>query len=306
MDLRTTYLGLELKHPLIASAGPIARTLDGVKRLEDANAAAIVLPSLFEEQTQNASIAESPQQGPDAHLDLLRKAVEVTDIPIIASLNGVTSLGWHRYANAMEEAGAAALELNIYYIAADIETSSADVEDRYVDVLRAVKSAVDIPVAMKLSPYFTAFGAMAKRLVDEGADGLALFNRFYQPDIDLSNLSVSPALELSSAHESRLPLMWIGLLSRKIGASLAGTTGIHTAEQVIKYLLVGADVVMTTSSLLRQGPQHMADLVRGLAQWMHERDYARIAQIRGALSQDRSDDPTAFVRANYVEALAAN
>ena len=236
-------------------------------------------------------------------MDLLRKAVEATDIPIIASLNGITDPGWHDFANAMEEAGAAALELNVYYIAADTEMSSADVEDRYVEVLRSVKRSVTIPVSMKLSPYFTAFGAIAKRLVGEGADGLALFNRFYQPDIDLATMHVAPTLELSSIHESRLPLMWIGVLSRKVDASLAGTTGVQTASQVIKYLLVGADAVMTTSSLLRQGPQHMADLVRGLALWMHERDYERIEQIRGALSQNELDDPTAFVRANYVEAL---
>lgn len=302
MDLQTTYLGLELKHPLVASAGPIARSLDGIKRLEDGNAAAIVLPSLFEEQFVDGADADDPL-GPDAYMDLLRHSTETADIPIISSLNGVTNRGWRTHAKAMEEAGAAALEINIFHIPADIETSGAEVEQRYVDALRTVKEAVNIPVAMKLNPYFTAFGAMAKRLVDEGADGLVLFNRFYQPDIDLSTMSVSPTLELSSSHEARLPLMWIGMLNRKLDASIAATTGVQRADQAIKYLLAGADVAMTTSALLRNGPQHMADLVRGLAQWMHERDYARIDQLRGALSQDRVADPTAFIRANYVEAL---
>jgi dihydroorotate dehydrogenase (fumarate) len=302
MDLQTTYLGLKLKHPLVASAGPIARSLDGVKKLEDGGAAAIVLPSLFEEQFQDGGQADDPF-GPDAYANLLRRAVEATDVPIIASLNGVTDRGWRNCAKAMEDAGAAAIELNVYYIPADIETTGDEVEQRYVDVLETVKGAVDIPVAMKLSPYFTAFGAMAKRLVDEGADGLLLFNRFYQPDIDLSTMSVSPILELSSAQEARLPLMWIGVLSQKISASIAATTGVHRAEEAIKYLLAGADVVMTTSSLLREGPEHMAELVRGLTQWMHDRDYARIGQIRGALSQAKAADPSAFVRANYVDAL---
>lgn len=206
----------------------------------------------------------------------------------------------------MAEAGASAIELNVYHIPADIETSGAEVEERYVDVLRTVKDAVDIPVSMKLSPYFTAFGAMARRLVDAGADGLALFNRFYQPDIDLATLRIAPVLELSHAHEARLPLMWIGVLSRRLNASIAATTGVERAEQTIKYLLAGADVVMTTSSLLRQGPQHMADLVRGLTQWLFERDYAHVAQIRGALSHARADDPTAYIRANYVETLRAH
>lgn len=302
MDLRTTYLGLELKHPLVASASPIARTLEGIKRLEDSSAAAVVLPSLFEEHCQEGAAVDGAF-GPDTYLDLIRRAVEATDIPIIASLNGITDQGWTRHAKAIEEAGAAALELNVYYIPADLETTSADVEQRYVNLLRSVKDTVDIPVSMKLSPYFSAFGAMAKRLVQEGADGLVLFNRFYQPDIDLAKMAVLPILELSNAHEARLPLLWIAVLSRRIQASIAATTGVQRAEEVIKYLLVGADVVMTTSSLLKEGPQHMADLVRGLAQWMHDREYAQVAQIRGALSHSQATDPTAFVRANYVDTL---
>ena len=300
MDLRTTYLGLDLKNPLVASASPISRTLDGVKRLEDSSTAAIVLPSLFEEHCH----AEADDAfGPEAYLDLIRRAVGSTDIPIIASLNGITDQGWTMHAKTIEEAGAAALELNIYYIPADIETTSADVEQRYIDVLRAVKETVKIPVSMKLSPYFSAFGAMAKRVTEEGADGLVLFNRFYQPDIDLAKMAILPTLDLSNAHEARLPLLWIAVLSRRVQASIAATTGVERAEQVIKYLLVGADVVMTTSSLLREGPQHMADLVRGLAQWMHDHDYAQLSRIRGALSHAQAADPTAFVRANYVDTL---
>ncbi len=302
MNLQTTYLGLTLKHPLVASAGPISRTLDGIKRLEDGNAAAIVLSSLFEEHCQpGADVDEA--FGPDAYLDLIRRAVDAADVPIIGSLNGTTDEGWMTHAKAIEEAGAAALELNIFYVPADLETTSADVEQRYIDILHSVKRAIDIPVAMKLSPYFSAFGAMANRLVKEGADGLVLFNRFYQPDIDLAKMTVFPTLELSATHEARLPLLWIAVLCRRIQASMAATTGVHRPDQVIKYLLAGADVVMTTSSLLREGPQHMADLLRGLAQWMHDRDYARVDQIRGALSYSQTADPTAFVRANYVDTL---
>ncbi|MGI9419180.1 MAG: dihydroorotate dehydrogenase-like protein [Geminicoccaceae bacterium] len=303
MDLRTRYLGLELKHPLVASASPISRTLDGIKRLEDGNAAAIVLSSLFEEHCQRGADVDEAF-GPDAYLDLIRRAVDATDVPIIASLNGITDRGWTTHAKAISDAGAAALELNVYYIPADLETTSAEVEQRYVDVLKSAKHAVNIPVAMKLSPYFSAFGAMARRLVDEGgADGLVLFNRFYQPDIDLAKLTVLPTLELSEPHEARLPLLWIAVLCRRVQASIAATTGVHRPEQVIKYLLAGADVVMTTSSLLKEGPQHMADLLRGLAQWMHDRDYTSVDRIRGALSHSQAADPTAFVRTNYVDTL---
>ncbi len=303
MDLRTTYMGLELKNPLVASSSPISRTLDGIKRLEDSSAAAIVLPSLFEEHCQSGTAAAEGAFGPEAYLDLVRRAADQTDIPIIASLNGITDQGWTTYAKAIEEAGAAALELNIYYIPADVETLSADVEQHYIDVLQAVKRTVKLPVAMKLSPYFSAFGAMAKRVAEEGADGLVLFNRFYQPDIDLAKMAVLPTLDLSSAYEARLPLLWTAVLSRRVEASIAATTGVQRAEQVIKYLLVGADVVMTTSSLLKEGPQHMADLVRGLAQWMHDHDYDQPGRFRGALSHSQAEDPTAFVRANYVDTL---
>ena len=288
MKLDTTYLGgLDLKHPIVASAGPISQTLDGIKRLEDGNAAAIVMFSLFEEQIRaendlaermmaagtdsfGESLSYFPEvaereAGPEDYLKLLQNAVEATDVPIIASLNGTTNEGWVDYARLLQDAGAHALELNVYYILADLETMGADVEQRYVDVLSAVKSAVTIPVAIKLGPYFSAFGSMARILVDAGADGLVLFNRFYQPDFDLDAMEVSPTLELSESNEIHLPLLWIGVFAGRIEASIAATTGVRNAEQVVKYLLAGADVVMTTSSLLRNGPRHMADLLRGLA-----------------------------------------
>jgi dihydroorotate dehydrogenase (fumarate) len=325
MNLDTTYMGLALKHPIVASAGPISHTLDGIKKLEDGNAAAIVMFSLFEEQIrhENAmaeqrlsagteSFGESlsyfpdvadHEVGPDSYLELVQRAVEDCDVPIIASLNGITSEGWIDYAKLLEQAGAHALELNVYYIPADLETMGADVEQRYVDVLAAVKSAVTIPVAIKLGPYFSAFGSMARILVDAGADGLVLFNRFYQPDFDLETMAVAPSLELSQPNEIRLPLLWIAVIAGRIDTSIAATTGVATSEQVIKYLLAGADVAMTTSSLLRSGPRHMADLLRGLAQWMNDKGYDSVDQLRGAMSQRHAADPAAFERANYIKVL---
>ena len=325
MKLETTYMGLPLKHPIVASAGPISHTLDGIKSLEDGNAAAIVMFSLFEEQIRRENeIAEQrlsagtesfgeslsyfPEVedydvGPDDYLELARHAVEATEIPIIASLNGFTNEGWIDYARLIEETGVHGLELNVYYIPADVTTTSAEVEARYVEVLQAVKSAVKIPVAIKLNPYFAAFGAMAKQLSDNGADALVMFNRFYQPDIDLETMSVAPSLELSQANEIRLPLLWIAVVSGQIDASIAATTGVRTADQAIKYLLVGADVVMTTSSLLRSGPKHMADLVRGLAQWMVDNGHEDVGQLRGAMSQHQVADPAAYERANYIKVL---
>jgi len=325
MNLDTTYMGLALKHPIVASAGPISHTLDGIRQLEDGNAAAIVLFSLFEEQIRHEnemaelrlnagseSFGESLSYfpdvtdhdvGPDSYLELVRKAVETCDVPIIASLNGITSEGWIDYARLLQDAGAHALELNVYYIPADLETMGADVEQRYVEVLAAVKSAVTIPVAIKLGPYFSAVGSMARILVDAGADGLVLFNRFYQPDFDLDRMAVAPTLELSQPNEIRLPLLWIAVLAGRIDASIAATTGVTTSEQVIKYLLAGADVAMTTSSLLRSGPRHMADLLRGLALWMNDKGYDNVGELRGAMSQRNVADPAAFERANYIKVL---
>jgi len=325
VDLHITYLGLELKHPVVASASPLSETLDGVRRLEDGGASAIVLFSLFEEQIHcedNAldyfsqvgaeSSAETLsyfpdvadyQVGPERYLDLIRNAVEAVGVPVIGSLNGMTPSGWCNFARQIEQAGAAALELNIYYVPADITTSAREVEQRYVEIVKSVREVVTIPIAVKLSPYFSAFGEMAERLITAGADGLVLFNRFYQPDFDLEKLEVVPNLKLSSSIEMRLPLLWIAILHSNIRASLAATTGVETANEVIKYLLAGADVAMTTSALLRHGPQHLSILVEGLRQWMEQQEYESVQQMQGAMSQQHVADPSAFERANYIHGL---
>lgn len=325
MDLRTTYLGLELKHPIVASSSPISKSLDGIKRLEDAGAAAVVLFSLFEEQIRyenesfdalseagTESFAESLSYfpavgdyriGPESYLDLIRQASEQCSIPIIGSLNGVTSAGWAEYAKLITEAGAKALELNIYYIPADLRTSAREVEDRYIDIIKLVRGATAAPIAIKLSPFFSATGEMATRCVDAGADGLVLFNRFYQPDFDLDELEVVPNLELSSAHEIRLPLLWIAILHGRIGCSLAATRGVESGREVIKYTMAGADAVMTTSALLRHGPGHLKTLVKEVTDWMERHDYKSIAQMKGSMSQKKVADPSAFERANYIKVL---
>ncbi len=325
MDLRTTYLGLELKHPIVASSSPISKSLDGIKRLEDAGAAAVVLFSLFEEQIRyenesfdalseagTESFAESLSYfpavgdyriGPESYLDLIRRASEQCSIPIIGSLNGVTSAGWAEYAKLITEAGAKALELNIYYIPADLRTTAREVEDRYIDIIKLVRGATAAPIAIKLSPFFSATGEMATRCVDAGADGLVLFNRFYQPDFDLDELEVVPNLELSSAHEIRLPLLWIAILHGRIGCSLAATRGVESGREVIKYTMAGADAVMTTSALLRHGPGHLKTLVKEVTDWMERHDYKSIAQMKGSMSQKKVADPSAFERANYIKVL---
>ncbi len=324
-DLATTYLGLRLEHPVVASSGPLSQTLDGVRRLEDGGAAAIVLASLFEEQIrlENAltdrligagtesfaealdyfPVVEEHRIGPEPYLELIARARAATGIPIIASLNGVTSQGWVDYARRIEQAGASALEINLYYIPADLTESARAVEERYLQVLRAVKGAVRIPVAMKLGPFFSAFGALARELADLGADGLVLFNRFYQPDFDLDTLEVAATLQLSRPEEIRLPLLWLALLRGRLHLSLAASTGVDTRDEVVKYLLAGADAVMTTASLLRHGPDHLATLVSGLRQWLEERDYDSVAQMKGSMSQRSIADPAAFERANYLRIL---
>ena len=324
MDLSTRYLGLRLKNPLVASASPLTLDLDTVRALEDHGAAAVVLPSIFEEQIEAEaeqverltgvgaeSSAEalsyfppsaSYQTGTHGYLEHIRKARSAVDIPVIASLNGVTSAGWTGYARDLEQAGASAIELNVFFIPADPKLTGGDVERRYHEVLHAVKSAVRIPVAMKLSPYFSAPGAMLRELDAVGADGLVLFNRFYQPDIDLASLRMRRDLQLSTPQEIRLPLLWIGLLSGQLRGSLAASSGVETAEQVIKYLLVGADVVMTTSALLRHGAGHMRTLLDGLNAWLDARN-ASIDDVRGRMSQRRLKDPAAFERANYIQIL---
>jgi dihydroorotate dehydrogenase (fumarate) len=243
--------------------------------------------------------------GPEPYLELIRRARQAAEIPIIASLNGTTPEGWLDYACQMEQAGASALELNVYHIPADLETSGRAVEERYREVLRAVKAAVRLPVAMKLNPFFSALGKMAQSLVASGADGLVLFNRFYQPDFDLERLEVAPTLDLSRPEEIRLPLLWIAVLHGRLETSFAASTGVRSAREVLKYLLAGADAVMTTSALLQHGPQHLAVLVDGLERWLEQRGYASVEQMKGSMSQKSVADPTAFERANYIKVIQA-
>jgi dihydroorotate dehydrogenase (fumarate) len=327
MELSTEYLGLALRNPLIASASPLSRTVDGVRRLADAGVGAVVLYSLFEEQllkeaAQNArlvdahseSFAESlsyfpaaveEEPGPRRYLSLLERAVAAVDVPVIASLNGVTPGGWADYAEAMQGAGAAAIELNVYYLPGDPRISGRDVEQRHVDILTRVKEAVTVPVAVKLSPYFSSTGEMALRLDEAGADGLVLFNRFLQPDIDPETLAVVPAVGLSTPAEARLPRTWIALLRGRVRAGLAATTGVEGPEDVARYLLAGADVVMTASALLRHGPEHAAVLLDGLSDWMTRKGFAAVDQLRGLLSVPPSTDEAAHERRGYVGAMRA-
>lgn len=325
MDLSTTYLGLTLKHPLVPSSSPLSHTLDGIRRLEDGGAAAIVLHSLFEEQIEGESHlldhylnlgADSTSEalsyfpdmrrynvGPDAYLEKIRNAKASVDIPIIGSLNGVSTGGWIEYARYMQEAGADALELNIYYISTDLYTSGASVEERYLDVVTAVKSQVTIPVAVKVGPHFSSFANMAMRLATAGADGLVLFNRFYQPDLDLEELRVVPNLYLSSPHELRLPLRWLAILHGRVPVDFAITSGVHTHTDVLKGLMAGAKVTMMASELLRHGPNRINAILEQLCVWMEEREYVSVAQMQGSMSQTNVAEPDAFERANYMKVL---
>jgi dihydroorotate dehydrogenase (fumarate) len=325
MDLTTHYMGLKLKNPLVASASPLTADVAGIRRLEDAGAAAVVLPSLFEEQIEAdaqhyehlATVTsdlnpEGPSYfpelseyrvGPEKYLELIEKAKKAVDIPVIASLNGMSGEGWVSYAKLMEQAGASGLELNVYFIPADLSLTSHDVEQRYLDILKAVRAAVKIPIAVKLSPYFSSFGNMATQLVGAGANALVLFNRFYQPDIDLEEVKLLTDLKLSEPDEIRLPLLWLAVLAGRVNASLGATTGVKTAEEVVKYLLVGADTVMSTSALLRNGPSHITTLLEGLTTWMKEKEVTSLAKIRGQLSQKKVRDPKAFERANYIKII---
>jgi dihydroorotate dehydrogenase (fumarate) len=325
IDLSTTYLGLRLKNPLVPSASPLSRDLCTLRKLEEHGASAVVMFSLFEEEiehqaaelnhylsqgTESYSEALSylPEDaaftlGPEEYLKHLQKAKEAVRIPVIASLNGVTPGGWTRYAKRIEEAGADALELNVYYIPTDPAMDGRAVEDRYVEVLQAVKSEVKIPVAMKLSPYFSSVAAMARRLEGAGADGLVLFNRFYQPDLDLENREVFPNLKLSSSVEIRLPLRWIAILYDRVGLSLAATSGVEAPADVIKLLMVGADVTMVCSTLLRNGPGRIRELLEGVEEWMEEHEYQSVEELKGCMSHRFTGDPSAFERANYMRAL---
>jgi dihydroorotate dehydrogenase (fumarate) len=326
-DLRTRYLGLELRSPLVASSSPLTGSLDGLRRLEAAGAGAVVLPSLFEEDlaeetrqvdallASGATTAEArtghPDQvgygaGPAAYLSLVQRAKQALSIPVIASLNGASRGGWVRYAARLEEAGADALELNIYYVSSRPGQSASEVEWHYLDVVRAVRRATSLPLAVKLSPYFSSLVNLAGQLAEAGANGLVLFNRFYQPDLDIETLEVTPRLELSSSVELRLPLRWIAILHRRFGLSLAASTGVHTATDVAKVLLAGADVAMMTSALLRHGPDHLRPVETRLRDWMDRHGYQTPEQLRGRASQRSVPDPAAFERANYIKTLASH
>ncbi len=324
LDLRTQYLGLELKNPLVASPSPISQRFDGIHRLEDAGASAIVLFSLFEEQirfenesaayfefTSSNTFAESLsffpkmdefEAGPEEYLEFIYRASETSEIPIIASLNATSPEGWAEYALRMEQAGAKAIELNAYYIPS-FGQSSEDVEQRYVDMVRAVRRSVQIPIAVKLPPFFSSVGDIAYRLIEAGANGLVLFNRLYQPDIDLEKQEVFPTIELSRPSEIRLPLLWIANLYGHVNGSLAGTTGVHRGTDAVKYILAGANVAMTASALLKNGPGYLATLLSEFTEWGDAHGYHSVDQMRGSMSKKHVLDPSAFDRANYVRVL---
>ncbi|NKB67550.1 MAG: dihydroorotate dehydrogenase-like protein [Candidatus Latescibacteria bacterium] len=326
MNLATKYMGMDLANPLVASASPLSRQVHQVRQLEDAGAAAVVLYSLFEEEIRHESLAldhyldmgsgsfaealdyfpehESYDLGSDSYLEHVRRLKEAVDIPIIGSLNGTTPGGWIEYAREIEQAGADALELNVYYIPTDIAETTQEVEDRYLDIMAVISDTVDIPVAVKLSPYFSALAHFAWQLDRSGAAGLVLFNRFYQPDIELETLEAYPHVLLSTPQEMRLPLRWIAILSGRIEADLAASTGIHTVEDVLKMLMAGASVTMMTSALLKHGPGHCAQVLAQMRQWMDEREYESVKQLQGSMSQRSCADPAAFERANYIKALA--
>jgi dihydroorotate dehydrogenase (fumarate) len=314
-DLRTRYLGLELQSPLVASSSPLTGSLDGLRKLEAAGVGAVVLPSLFEEELAadqdqvggdpGVGRAEQAGAGPAAYHSLVEQAKQTLSVPVIASLNGTSRGGWVRHAARLEQAGADALELNIYYVSSRPGLSGGEVEGNYLDIVREVRRAIGIPLAVKLSPYFSSLANLAGQLVEAGANGLVLFNRFYQPDIDIEAMEVLPALELSSSAELRLPLRWIAILHRRWGISLAASTGVHTAEDVVKVLLAGADVAMMTSALLHNGPDHLRSVELRLRDWMDGHGYETIDQLRGQLSQRSVPDPAAFERANYIKTLAS-
>jgi dihydroorotate dehydrogenase (fumarate) len=327
MDLSTRYLGLHLRSPLVASASPLTGELDSLRQLQDAGAGAVVLPSLFEEQvthelveldrlfhtgagTQPEAAAYFPElddynAGPWSYLALADKAKHALDIPVIASLNGTTPGGWVRHATRLQEVGVDAIELNLYDIATDPRVDAVELEARYLDLIAAVRDAVRVPLAVKLSPYFTAMANMAVRIVRAGADGLVLFNRFYQPDLDLQGLAVRPRLELSTSAELRLPLRWVAILYGRLPApvSLAVTSGVHTGADALKALLAGADVAMLASALLRHGPGHLRVVEQQLLACMADHELPALTTVRGSLSQQSVPDPAAFERANYLRTL---
>jgi len=325
VDLGTTYLGLKLANPVVVSASPLSERLDVLKRLEDAGAAAAVLPSLFQEQIEHdelethklhafgtESFAEAldyfPElddynTGPDRYLELIASAKKNVSIPIIASLNGSSRGGWERFARLIEQAGADALELNVYFVPTDPGVDGAAVEAQYLDLIGAVRASVSLPLAVKIGPYFSSLPHMARRMIEAGANGLVLFNRYLQPDLDPESLTVTPDLVLSTPHELRLPLRWAAILRGRVQASLAVTSGVHSARDVVKALLVGADVTMMASALLQKGPDHVRQVLAELRNWLAEFEYSSVEQMKGSMSQVNSPDPSAFERANYMKAL---
>jgi len=325
MDLSTNYLGLNLKNPIVPSSSPLSGDISSIKAMEDAGASAIVLYSLFEEQILREETAldhylnyggESFYEaisyfptnleynhGPVEYLEHIKKAKAAVDIPIIASLNGFTTGGWLKYSKLIEEAGADALELNLYNLPMDINKTSLDIENEYIDIIKTVSLNIKIPLAIKLSPFFTSLPNFAKKAVDAGAKGIVLFNRFYQPDIDLENLEAKPNLVLSTNWVMRLPLRWTAILYGKINASLAITSGIHTYEDVIKSMMVGANVAMMCSELLKNGTGRIAEILKDIENWMVEKEYESIKQMQGSMSQKSLKDPIAYNRANYMKML---
>lgn len=327
-DLRTTYLGLDLAHPVLPSASPLTGDIDHILALVEAGAPAVVLPSLFEEQIEHDAMAvhhglesgagvfgEAPSgyfpelddynTGPGPYLDLVRRAKHESGVPIIASLNGVSTGGWTLYARVLADEGVDGLELNIYRVAAGLDETSTQVESSYLHLVETVRSSIDVPLAVKVGPYFSAMGSMASRLADAGADALVLFNRFYQPDLDLETLSVVPNLVLSESHELRLVLRWIAVLHGRVSADLGATTGIHEPEDAVKAILAGATVTMMASALLAKGPGQVTVVRDGLAAWLESNGYDSVAQARGSLSQEAVADPSAFERANYMRTLTS-
>lgn len=326
MNLTTTYLGFKLRTPLVPSASPLSENIDNIKRMEDAGAPALVFHSLFEEQIRRdhhdlqfyldqgtESFAEAltyfpePAQckvGPEAYLDHIAQAKAAVHIPIIGSLNGTSFGGWMKYAQQIEQAGADALELNIYSVPSDPDRSAEDIENEYLTIVSSVEAQLNIPVAVKLSPFFTNFAQFARRIDRSGAGALVLFNRFYQPDIELETLDISPNILLSTPMAMRLPMRWIAMLYGRIGANLAATSGIHRATDALKMLMAGADVTMLCSVLLRRGIEHIAVLEREMREWMEEHEYESVEQLKGSMSQKNCPDPSAFERAQYMRALA--
>lgn len=325
MDITTTYLGLKLKSPIVPSAGPLSSQIDNIKQMEDAGAGAVVLYSLFEEQIEHEeleldyhtsvpseSYAEATsylpdhfeyKRGPDEYLEHIRNAKEAVEIPVIASLNGKSIGGWISHAKLMEDAGADALELNIYSIAADINKRSEEIERNYTHIVKRVKKEVKIPVSVKMHPYFSSTAFMANELSNAGANGLVLFNRFYQPDINLETLEIEPDVILSTPMEMRLPLRWIAILYDRINADLASTTGVYTADDVVKMIMAGANVTQMLSCLIKYGIGHIADIIANLKVWMEEKEYESVEQMRGSMSYKNVADPSKLERANYMKVL---